>query len=267
MVRVFPLRVVVNACPVLRRRYIQVSARRPAEMTASIAALPSGGSGGPSRPGHRGGAARAFSAAAPAAGRSLRLVAQQEGLLQVHTAPFRGSFSGVFSQALRSAGLGSRVLISQFLKGGVEQGLERSVWLCGRLQWLRPAVASCLAQPAATDEVGRAEREGLWWYYLDDGLYGSYSGQLFDHARYPIEALKRGKRHPSVLAGPTCDSIDVISENILLPELEPGDLIVGRAMGAYTWASASEFNFFPKATVVSVNSNRNDRGSVLTIER
>ncbi|MBU6210646.1 MAG: type III PLP-dependent enzyme [Gammaproteobacteria bacterium] len=127
-----------------------------------------------------------------------------------------------------------------------------------------------IAGPAAigvASVMGRAEREGLWWYYLDDGLYGSYSGQLFDHARYPIETLKRGKRHPSVLAGPTCDSIDVISENILLPELEPGDLIVGRAMGAYTWASASEFNFFPKATVVSVNSNRHDRGSVLTIER
>ncbi|MGA0055394.1 MAG: type III PLP-dependent enzyme [Steroidobacteraceae bacterium] len=127
-----------------------------------------------------------------------------------------------------------------------------------------------IAGPAAigvASVMGRAEREGLWWYYLDDGLYGSYSGQLFDHARYPIEALKRGKRHPSVLAGPTCDSIDVISENILLPELEPGDLIVGRAMGAYTWASASEFNFFPKATVVSVNATRNDRGSVLAIER
>lgn len=127
-----------------------------------------------------------------------------------------------------------------------------------------------IAGPAAigvASVMGRAEREGLWWYYLDDGLYGSYSGQLFDHARYPIEALKRGKRHPSVLAGPTCDSIDVISENILLPELELGDLIVGRAMGAYTWASASEFNFFPKATVVSVNATPGDRGSVLTVER
>ena len=77
----------------------------------------------------------------------LRLVSQPEGLLQIHTAPFRGSFAAVFSQALRSAGLGSRVLISQFLKGGVEQGLERSVWLCGRLQWLRPAVAGCLVDP------------------------------------------------------------------------------------------------------------------------
>ena len=81
--------------------------------------------------------------------RSLRLVAQQEGLIQIHTAPFRGSFSGVFSQALRSAGLGSRVLITQFLKGGVDQGLEASLWLCGRLQWLRPAVAGCLSEPCA----------------------------------------------------------------------------------------------------------------------
>jgi cob(I)alamin adenosyltransferase len=79
-------------------------------------------------------------------------VAQQEGLIQIHTAPFRGSFSGVFSQALRSAGLGSRVLITQFLKGGVDQGLEASLWLCGRLQWLRPAVAGCLSEPCATAE-------------------------------------------------------------------------------------------------------------------
>ena len=39
----------------------------------------------------------------------------------------------------------------------------------------------------------------------------------------------------------------------MLPQLHVGDLIVGRAMGAYTWASASEFNFFPRATVVAVN--------------
>ena len=102
--------------------------------------------------------------------------------------------------------------------------------------------------------MGRAKREGHWWYYLDDGLYGSYSGQLFDHAKYPVESLKEGdEKFPSVLAGPTCDSIDVIAENLMLPALKAGDLIVGRAMGAYTWASASEFNFFPKATVVSVN--------------
>jgi ornithine decarboxylase len=114
--------------------------------------------------------------------------------------------------------------------------------------------------------MGRALREGHWWYYLDDGLYGSYSGQLFDHAKYPVESLKEGtEKFPSVLAGPTCDSIDVIAENLMLPQLKAGDLIVGRAMGAYTWASASEFNFFPKATVVSVNRKPGDTGSVVPL--
>jgi ornithine decarboxylase len=114
--------------------------------------------------------------------------------------------------------------------------------------------------------MGRALREGHWWYYLDDGLYGSYSGQLFDHAKYPVESLKEGgEKFPSVLAGPTCDSIDVIAENLMLPQLKAGDLIVGRAMGAYTWASASEFNFFPKATVVSVNRRAGDTGSVVPL--
>ena len=72
-----------------------------------------------------------------------------------------------------------------------------------------------------------------------------------------------GLRLPSVLAGPTCDSIDVIAENLMLPELKVGDLIIGRAMGAYTWASASEFNFFPKATVVAVNLRPGDTGTVM----
>ena len=48
---------------------------------------------------------------------------------------------------------------------------------------------------------------------------------------------------PSVLAGPTCDSIDVIAENLQLPQLKAGDLIVGRAMGAYTWAERLEIQF------------------------
>jgi len=111
--------------------------------------------------------------------------------------------------------------------------------------------------------MGRARREGHWWYYLDDGLYGSYSGQLFDHARYPVEPLRDDpERLPSVLAGPTCDSIDVIAENLMLPQLRAGDLVVGRAMGAYTWASATEFNYFPKSTVVAVNQRPGDSGSV-----
>jgi ornithine decarboxylase len=113
---------------------------------------------------------------------------------------------------------------------------------------------------AVSSVMGRALRDGQWWYYLDDGLYGSYSGQMYDHARYPVEALVAdGPAYPSVLAGPTCDSIDVIKEQLELPKLDIGDLIVGRVMGAYTWASASEFNFFPRATVLGL-----DRGRLLS---
>jgi ornithine decarboxylase len=110
---------------------------------------------------------------------------------------------------------------------------------------------------AVSTVMGRAERDGRWWYYLDDGLYGSYSGQMFDHAKYPLEALvPPGPQSPAVLAGPTCDSIDVIAEHLSLPLLDVGDLILGRMMGAYTWASASEFNFFPKATVLALDRGR-----------
>jgi ornithine decarboxylase len=135
-----------------------------------------------------------------------------------------------------------------------------------------PARVRVLAEPgrfiagpsaiAVATVMGRARREGHWWYYLDDGLYGSYSGQLYDHAHYPVESLRQGEpKLASVLAGPTCDSIDVIAENLMLPQLKAGDLIIGRAMGAYTWASASEFNFFPKATVIAVNRKAGDSGS------
>jgi ornithine decarboxylase len=110
---------------------------------------------------------------------------------------------------------------------------------------------------AVASVMGRALRDGRWWYYLDDGLYGNYSGQMYDHSVFPIEALQPGtETFPSVLAGPTCDSIDVIREKLLLPKLDMGDLIVGREMGAYTWASASEFNFFPRATVLALDQGR-----------
>ena len=89
----------------------------------------------------------------------LRLVSQPEGLLQIHTAPFRGSFAAVFSQALRTAGLGSRVLVSQFLKGGVEQGPAGRLRLCGRLEWLRPGTPHCLDGPPGSQGADGATAE------------------------------------------------------------------------------------------------------------
>jgi ornithine decarboxylase len=104
--------------------------------------------------------------------------------------------------------------------------------------------------------VGKAKRGARMWYYLDDGVYGGFSGQMFDHAVYPLAPLKpfdpTGVFLPSVLAGPTCDSVDVIAEDIELPEMEIGDILIGKQMGAYTLASATEFNYYPKPKVIVV---------------
>ena len=105
----------------------------------------------------------------------------------------------------------------------------------------------------ATKVMGKSKRSGVWWYYLDEGVYGSFSGKMYDHADYPLFTSRTGPKHNSVLAGPTCDSIDVLYENIALPELQIGDVLLFESMGSYTTASASNFNGFPKAKIVCVD--------------
>ncbi|MBT7408647.1 MAG: type III PLP-dependent enzyme [Methylococcales bacterium] len=127
-----------------------------------------------------------------------------------------------------------------------------------------PAELEIIAEPgrylvapaaiAVSSVVGKANREGRPWYYLDDGVYGVYSGRIFDHVHYPIKALKQGPLFPSVLAGPTCDSIDVIEEAIDLPCLDIGDLVVGEMIGAYSTATATRFNSLVATTIVTLNA-------------
>ena len=102
--------------------------------------------------------------------------------------------------------------------------------------------------------VGKAHRGEQTWYYLDDGVYGSFSGIVYDHAHYPLRPLVESETLQScVVAGPTCDSIDVIAEDARLPELNVGDVLIGEMMGAYTAASATEFNSLAKAEIVALN--------------
>jgi cob(I)alamin adenosyltransferase len=122
----------------------------------------------------------------------LRLVPQPEGLLQVHTAPFRGSVAAVFSQALRTAGLGSRVLVSQFLKGGVDQGVQGSLRLCGRLEWLRPATPLCIAEPlSCLDPLAAEGLQGcvqeVWNYSRERLLAGTVDLMVLDELGLALE--------------------------------------------------------------------------------
>jgi ornithine decarboxylase len=100
--------------------------------------------------------------------------------------------------------------------------------------------------------MGKSLRDGVRWYFIDDGVYGSFSGKIYDHAEYPMQLAKSGERYTSTIAGPTCDSIDILYENIALPELEIGDILMFESMGSYTIASASTFNGIPKPRVVMI---------------
>jgi ornithine decarboxylase len=112
--------------------------------------------------------------------------------------------------------------------------------------------APCIT--AISTVIGRAERIAANWYYLDDGVYGSYSGQMYDHAHYPLTLFSdEPETSPGVLTGPTCDSIDVVLEEGELPNLQIGDLVVGSMMGAYTLATSCEFNSLPIPRLVVIN--------------
>lgn len=108
-----------------------------------------------------------------------------------------------------------------------------------------PGRAICAeAVTLITSVIGKSVRKGIKWYIIDDGLYGSFSGKLYDHADFPLVAEERfsPSRQPCVVAGPTCDSTDVVARDQVLPELEIGELLLVPTMGAYTSASASGFN-------------------------
>ena len=61
----------------------------------------------------------------------------QNGQIQIYQSPYRGSYSSIISDSLRNAALGRKVLLVQFMKGGVQQGIANAVKLCGNLTWIR----------------------------------------------------------------------------------------------------------------------------------
>jgi len=100
--------------------------------------------------------------------------------------------------------------------------------------------------------IGKSIRNNKHWYYLDDGVYGSLSGIVYDHCKYQYKVLKKGITQITTLAGPTCDSFDIISTSEELPELDVGDIIYVENIGAYSWATATNFNGLPLAKVVII---------------
>jgi ornithine decarboxylase len=103
--------------------------------------------------------------------------------------------------------------------------------------------------------IGKARRDGKLCYYVNDGVYHTFSGVIFDHCQYHFRAFKPGPTEICSVFGPTCDALDVVSLAEQLPSnLKLGDLLFSENIGAYSHASSTYFNGFPPARVVHVNT-------------
>jgi ornithine decarboxylase len=147
--------------------------------------------------------------------------------------------------------------------GSVKRFRELARVLNAEFRHLFPKELEILAEPgrfmvatAATlvaEVIGKAERDDKRCYYLNDGIYHTFSGVLFDHCQYRVKAFKKGPTQLCAVFGPTCDALDTISQSEPLPELNLGDLVYSENIGAYSHASSTWFNGFPPAKVVHVN--------------
>lgn len=118
--------------------------------------------------------------------------------------------------------------------------------------WSEPGRYICgTAVNLITSVIGVTERGGQPWYFLDEGLYGTFSGVIFDQWDFKLISFKEGEeRVAATFAGPSCDSLDIMFRGRMTAPLDVGDLLLVPACGAYTSASATTFNGFSRARFV-----------------
>ena len=103
--------------------------------------------------------------------------------------------------------------------------------------------------------IGRARRDGKLFYHINDGVYHTFSGVVYDHWIPNFKSFKRGKKEVCAVVGPTCDSFDKISISEQLPgNLEIGDYLYTENIGAYSTASSTRFNGFEGAKILHINN-------------
>ncbi len=111
------------------------------------------------------------------------------------------------------------------------------------------------AAALVSEIVGKARRDGKIFYYINDGVYHTFSGVVYDHWIPNFQAFRPGPAEVCAVVGPTCDSFDKISLSEQLPaDLQIGDYLYTENIGAYSIASSTRFNGFDGATIVHLNN-------------
>jgi len=111
-----------------------------------------------------------------------------------------------------------------------------------------------------TKVISESVRGGRKWLYFDDGTYGSFMEVLLYKMKFPMKTNTSGRMTDYVLAGPTCDCIDVFSRDeqgeictMPLPEMHLDDLLIAGSMGAYTYSESTRFNGFDPPKFVYID--------------
>ena len=89
----------------------------------------------------------------------------QNGQIQIYQSSYRGSFSSIISDSLRNAALGRKVLLVQFMKGGVKQGITNAVKLCGNLTWVRSSHSFDQYNSEEIEKDNNLKKTIRWTYY------------------------------------------------------------------------------------------------------
>ncbi len=104
--------------------------------------------------------------------------------------------------------------------------------------------------------IGKARRDGKIFYYLNDGVYHTFSGVVYDHWIPNFHSFGRGKKEVCAVVGPTCDSFDKVSLSVELPvSLGIGDCLYTENIGAYSIASSTKFNGFDGARIIHIHES------------
>lgn len=99
--------------------------------------------------------------------------------------------------------------------------------------------------------IGKACRGDENWLYIDVGVFNGLMESI-GGIKYQYIVGSRGEEKLWTIAGPSCDSFDVIDREVMLPEPDVGSLMLILSAGAYTISYASEFNGFsiPKTFLI-----------------